>query len=183
MTPARAGLGALLALLLVGACAGDDPDRDAFRGPGLHAANLQADSRARAYEAAIRTAFDLDDPGVSILIDDRLLPRAAGLDSAATVPAAVVSDLSRRGVIRGGCRPKIGVKASPKCKAALPGYLVRFSDVLSAGGDSAQVYMWAQKYDNANSGFSAPLRFERAYQLIRTANGWRAAQEAHIPVS
>src|SRR6185503_8888553 len=81
MTFSRAGFGALLALLLVGACAGDDPDRDAFRGPGLHAAKLQADSRARAYEAAIRTAFDLEDPGVSILIDDRVLPRAAGVDS------------------------------------------------------------------------------------------------------
>src|SRR6185503_131954 len=122
-----------------------------------------ADSRARAYEAAIRTAFDLEDPGVSILIDDRVLPRAAGVDSAATVPAAVVSQLSQRGVIRGACRPRIGSKAAPRCKAALPGYVVRFSDVLAAGKDSAQVYMWAEKYDNANSGFSAPLRFERAY--------------------
>lgn len=183
MTSARACLGALVLLMVLCACAGGDPDSDAVRGPGLHAAQLSSDSRARAYEAAVRTAFDLEDPAVSILIDDRLLPRTAGLDSAATVPAAVVTELSRRAVVRGACRPKIGIKGAPKCKAALPGYVVRFSDVLAAGRDTAQVYMWAEKYDNANSGFSAPLRFERAYQLIKTGAGWRAAQEARIPVS
>lgn len=179
----RAELGALCILLAIAACAGGDPDRDAFRGPGLHAATLPAGSQAQAYEAAIRTAFDLDDPAVSILIDDRVLPRAAGLDSASTLPRAVVAELSRRGAIRGKCRPQIGIKRAPECKAPLPGYVVRFSDVLAAGRDSVQVYLWAEKYDNPNSGFSAPLRFERAYQLVRTAGGWRATQEARIPVS
>jgi hypothetical protein len=139
--------------------------------------------RARAYEAAVRAAFDLDDPAVSILLDERVLPRAAGLDSAATLPSGVAIDLMQRGAVRGTCHPKIGIKAAPKCKAALPGYVVRFSDVLSAGHDSAEVYLWAEKYDNPASGFSAPLRFERAYQLVRTSSGWRAAQEARIPVS
>jgi len=183
MTTLRAGLGVACMLSLLCACAGSDPDRDAFRGPGLHAAKLSTDSRARAYDAAIRAAFDPDDQAVSILLDDRLLPRSAGVDSAGTIPAASARELEQRGTIRGVCHPKLGIKGTAKCASPLPGYVVRFTDVLMSGGDTARVYLWAEKYDNAKSGFSAPMRFERAYQLVRSGTGWRAAQEAHIPVT
>lgn len=174
-----ARLACVVALVTVG-CSRGDPDKDAIRGPGLRAARLSADSRARAYEAAVRTAFDLDDPAVSVLMDSRLLPRSAALDSAGTVPDSVVHLMTRRGVVRGTCRPPLAKQSTPKCEAALPGYIVRFSDVLTVAGDTAEVYLWAQKYDNAASGFSRPLRFERAYQIVRSGSGWRAEQEARI---
>lgn len=183
MNPLRTARLACALALTLPACSGNDPDKDAFRGPGLHAAQLSAESRSRAYEAAIRAAFDLDDPAVSVLLDSRLLPRTAGLDSAGILPDSVTAPLLRRHVVRGICRPKIGIKSAPRCDAALPGYVVRFSDVLAISGDTAEVYLWAEKYDNAASGFSRPLRFQRAYQLVRGGGGWRAEQEAHIPES
>jgi hypothetical protein len=176
-----------LLALLAAACSGGDPDKDAFRGKGLHAASVDASSRAGAYEAAIRAAFDLGDPAVSVLLDTRVLPRTEGLDSAGTLPDSVTRILMRRGAVRGTCRPPIGKKGTPRCEAALPGYVVRFSDVLAVSGDTAEVYMWVAKYDNAASGSSRPLRFQRAYQLVHrgagAAQSWRAEQEARIPES
>jgi hypothetical protein len=174
---------ACLLALAAAACSGGDPDKDAYRGPGLHTANLGADSRARAYESAIRAAFNLDDPAVSVLLDTRVLPRSASLDSAGAVPDSVTRLLRRRNVVQGTCRPPIGSKRTPKCDARLPGYVVRFTNVLAVSRDTAQVYLWAAKYDNAASGFSSALRFQRAYQLVRTGAGWRAEQEARIPES
>jgi hypothetical protein len=58
---------------------------------------------------------------------------------------------------------------------------VRFSDVLSRGGDSVEVYVAVQKYDTPNSGGSESLRFEKAYQLVRRAgNSWEPTREARV---
>ena len=53
---------------------------------------------------------------------------------------------------------------------------MRFSPIFKLRGDSVQVYVYAQKYDNATSGNSDRLRFERAYQVV--PNGERLARRA-----
>jgi hypothetical protein len=68
-----------------------------------------------------------------------------------------------------------------RCTAVLPGYVIRFSPVLAMAADTVEVYLFAQNYDNASSGYSAPLRFERAYQVVRAGDSWRAAREGRIP--
>ena len=134
------------------------------------------------YEAALRAAFEVDDPGLSLLLDRRLLPRTIGLAAAGTVPNDVVGELRRRGAIKGTCEPKLdGGRGTARCSAALPGYVVRFTPVLTLHGDSTQVYVYAQKYDTPSSGISQALRFERAYQVVRRGNDWRAAREGRIP--
>jgi hypothetical protein len=58
---------------------------------------------------------------------------------------------------------------------------VRFSPIFKLRGDSVQVYVYAQKYDNATSGNSDRLRFERAYQVVPNGERWRAVREGRVP--
>jgi hypothetical protein len=134
------------------------------------------------YDAAARAAFDANDPGLSLLLDKRGLPRTVGLAAADTLPDAIAAEMRRRGSIKGLCAPPITAsRKTVKCTAALPGYVIRFSPVFAMAGDTVEVYLFAQNYDNASSGYSAPLRFERAYQVVRSSDGWRAAREGRIP--
>jgi hypothetical protein len=41
--------------------------------------------------------------------------------------------------------------------------------------------MYAQKYDTPTSGISERLRFERAYQVVRRGEDWRAVREGRVP--
>ena len=139
-------------------------------------------SQANIYEAAARAAFEVNDPGLSLLLDRRQLPRTTGLDSGGQISEAVVAEAQKRGVFKGTCEPSLtATKGTARCKAALPGYVLRFSPVFAEQGDTAEVYMYAQRYDTPSSGISETLRFERAYQVVRTADGWRAAREGRVP--
>ena len=139
-------------------------------------------SQANIYEAAARAAFEVNDPGLSLLLDRRQLPRTTGLDSDGQISEAVVAEAQKRGVFKGTCEPSLtATKGTARCKAALPGYVLRFSPVFAEQGDTAEVYMYAQRYDTPSSGISETLRFERAYQVVRTADGWRAAREGRVP--
>ena len=161
-------------------CSGD-VSRD-VRGRGLATASLSPTEQAHVYEAAARAAFDVDDPALSLLLDRRLLPRTVGLAPAGTVPDEVAAEMRRRGAIKGTCEPPLDSgKGTAHCKAALPGYVIRFTPVLTLLGDSTQVYVYAQKYDTPSSGVSQALRFERAYQVVRRGDDWRAAREGRIP--
>ena len=134
------------------------------------------------YDAATRAAFDLNDPNMSLLLDRRGLPRTVGLAAADIWPDQVAAEMRRRGSVKGVCEPPItSSRKTVKCTAALPGYVVRFSPVFAMAGDTVEVYVFAQNYDNASSGYTAPLRFERAYQVVRSGDGWRAAREGRIP--
>jgi hypothetical protein len=53
--------------------------------------------------------------------------------------------------------------------------------VFKLGNDSTQVYVYVQKYDTPNSEPSQTMRFERAYQIARTGDEWRAAREGRVP--
>lgn len=169
-----------LAALCATACNTDEPS--GVRGRGLVESTLRAADQARVYEAAARTAFEVDDPGLSLLLDARQLPRDVGLAAAGRVTDAVAAALRQRGVIRGTCEPPLaGTRGAPRCPAVRPGYVVRFSPVFTLRGDSVQVYMYAQKYDTPGSEMSQALRFERAYQVVRRGDDWRAAREGRVP--
>ena len=89
----------------------------------------------------------------------------------------MISALRARGVIKGTCpAPSEGTKKTLLCRAARPGYVVRFSDVLQLGRDSAQVYMYVQKYDTPESGATEAMRFERAYQVVKRGDDWTAVR-------
>jgi hypothetical protein len=94
----------------------------------------------------------------------------------------VAAELRRIGVTRGVCEPPLGgIKGPPHCTAALPGYVIRFSPVFTLGGDSTQVYLYVQKYDTPNSEPSQTMNFEKAYQITRSGDEWRAAREGRVP--
>jgi len=145
---------------------------------------LPAEGRANIYEAAARAAFDVNDPDLSLLLDRRELPRTTGLDTAgaAQISEGVVAEARRRGVFKGTCEPSLtNTKGTARCKAERPGYVLRFSPVFAEHGDTAEVYMYAQRYDTPSSGISETLRFEQAYQVVRAPDGWRAAREGRVP--
>ena len=143
---------------------------------------LPAAARANIYEAAARAAFDVNDPALSLLLDPRELPRTTGLDASGQISEGVVAEARRRGIFKGTCEPSLtSTKGTARCKAELPGYVLRFSPVFAEHGDTAEVYMYAQRYDTPSSGISETLRFERAYQIVPTSDGWRAAREGRVP--
>ena len=171
---------AALAFLIATGCRPDDSN--VVRGRGLTELTLSAAARANIYEAAARAAFDVTDPALSLLLDRRELPRTTGLEPAGQISEGVVAEALKRGVFKGTCEPSLtGTKGTARCKAALPGYVLRFSPVFAERGDTAEVYMYAQRYDTPASGISETLRFERAYLVVNTADGWRAAREGRVP--
>lgn len=177
---ARGVIAVILASGFAG-CSGD-VSRD-VRGRGLATASLSPTDQAHVYEAAARAAFNVDDPALSLLLDRRLLPRTIGLAPAGMVSSDVVAELRHRGAIKGTCEPTLATtsRGTARCSAALPGYVIRFTPVLTLHGDSTQVYVYAQKYDTPSSGISQALRFERAYQVVRRGDDWSAVREGRIP--
>ena len=153
-----------------------------MRGHGLSVASFPAGTQARIYEAAARGSFDLDDPSLSLLLDGRLLPRGIGLAPEGELPDAVKSAMRRNGAVKGTCEPPLaGVRGTARCKAELPGYVVRFSPIFKLRGDTVEVYLYSQKYDTPSSGISETLRFERAYKVAGRGDRWRAVAEGSIP--
>jgi hypothetical protein len=177
----RLAIGLACVTLAVGCLSDHD---DSYRGAGLQPATLPDNEVARAYRAAIGGAFDLRDPSLSILIDPVLLPRSQGLAGGDTMPPSLQSALVRLGVSKGTCRIPIQAKGPPLvCRAERPGYVVRFSAPLAsrAIGDTVQVYLVAQQYAIPGGPVEQRLRFERAYQLVRSNGNWRAIGEARLP--
>lgn len=157
-------------------------DSGIVRGRGLAETALSPGAQGGVYDAAARAAFDLSDPTQSLLLDPRGLPRTVGLAASTRWPDGVAAEMQRRGSIKGTCEPPIiESRKTVKCTAVRPGYVVRFSPVFTMAGDTLMVHVFAQNYDNASSGYSPPLRFERAYQVVRAGDGWRAAREGRIP--
>jgi hypothetical protein len=180
----RTGIGRLargfpLVIAIVSGCR--PAESGIVRGHGLGVASVNADARAHIYEAALGAAFTLGDPQLSLLIDPRLLPRTIGLEPGGAVPAQTRTTLRGAATIKGSCEPPTDKRSAPRCTATLPGYVVRFSDPFALTNDSVLVYLFAQKYDTRASGNNAPLRFEKAYQVVRRADRWIAVSEGRIP--
>lgn len=178
MRLATRALSTLLVAVFVPSCKGEDSNF--VRGRGLSIATISAPARARIYEAAARGAFEVDE-SLWLLLDGRLLPRQIGLTPDGRVPALVLEEMKQRGVIRGTCEPPLNAVGVPMCSAQRPGYVVRFSPVLTLGPDSVQVYIYVQKYDIPGLEPSQVLRFERAYQIARHGDEWSAVREGRVP--
>jgi hypothetical protein len=176
----RLSPGLILIVLLV-ACSKGDSGPPQVRGAGLLIATLDVGQQAAVDAAAVSAAFD-PDPSLSLLADPVYLPRSAGHEGGASVAPALVAKLKQQGVVRGTCQiPRDGPRVVPVCPAALPGYVVRFSEIFGLGKDTVEVYLGATRYRRAPKEPSEVLTFERAYQLVRVRGDWRVMREARLP--
>lgn len=169
---------AIACAVLLAGCSADDSN--IVRGRGLEVAALPSRAQAAVYTAALHGAFDFPDPTLSLLLDPRKLPREAGMAATDSLSADVQVSLRRDGVVDGYCEPPIASRKTPRCRARLPGYVVRFSDVLRLRGDSVQVYVAVEKYDTQTSPPTQALRFERVYQVVGGGQRWRAVREGRL---
>jgi hypothetical protein len=168
----------VLALAFLLACAEDTGDY--ARGRGLQVAQLSATARARIYAAALGGAFDLD-PGLSLLVDTTMLTRTGGERPGGTLGIDVRDALRETGVTTGECVPqRRAATRTPVCRADIPGYVVRFSDVFAMTGDSVQTHVFAERYDTPSTGEHSRFTLEQAYQLVRREGGWRVVRKARI---
>ena len=168
----------VLALVVLIAC-GEDTSKYA-RGRGLQVAQLSAADRAKIYAAALGGAFDLG-PGLSLLVDTSMLTRIGGERPGEVLGSDVRGALRGTGVTKGECTPqRRAATRTPVCRAELPGYVVRFSDVFAMTGDSVQTHLLAERYDTPSTGEHNRFTLEQAYQLIRRDGGWRVVRKARI---
>jgi hypothetical protein len=166
------------ALILAIACA-EDTSKYA-RGRRLDVASLPAADRAKIYAATLGGAFDLG-PGLSILVDTTMLTRRGGLGPGTPLGSDVRDALRATDVTHGECAPeRREPNRTPVCKAAIPGYVVRFSDVFAMSGDSVQTHVFAERYDTPATGVHNRFVFEQAYQLVKNGNGWKVVRKARI---
>jgi hypothetical protein len=157
---------------------------EAYRGPGLEVAPLAAADIVGAYRAALASSFTLGDPTLSLLVDPVFLPRGEGLAGGDSMPPALRSTLERHGLTKGTCQVPLQRNRTPLvCRAARPGYVVRFSEPLALRGrqDSVQVHLVVQQYAVPRGPVAERLRFERAYHVARRGQTWRAVREARLP--
>lgn len=158
---------------------GEDTSRYA-RGRGLEVAQLSAAERAKIYAASLGGAFDLD-PNLSLLVDTTMLTRVGGEGAGGALGADVRSALRGTGITKGECAPQRRAPTrTPVCRADLPGYVVRFSDVFAMKGDSVQTHLLADRYDTPATGEHNRFRIEQAYQLVRREGSWRVVRKARI---
>ena len=173
----------VLSLLALLACSGADDGPPAFRGPGLKVAPLELAQQAAVNAVAVNAAFNRD-PSLSLLIDPVYLPRTEGIAGGTAVSPALIARMREERIVRGTCQPsRDSTRTVPLCPASLPGYVVRFSEIMGLGGgtDSVQVYLAATRYRHAAKEPAELLSFERAYRIGRARGGWRVLSEARIP--
>jgi hypothetical protein len=167
-----------LGLAVLVACA-EDTSKYA-RGRGLDVAQLPATDRAAIYVAALGGSFDLD-PGLSLLVDTTMLTRTGGEGPGSPLGADVRTALRTMGVTKGECAPQRRAPTrTPICRADIPGYVVRFSDVFAMAGDSVQTHVVAERYDTPSTGEHNRFTIEQAYQLVKRDGGWHAVRKARI---
>jgi hypothetical protein len=175
----RTVMGKALVLLVLAACDGEDLSTYA-RGRNLHVAELSASERAKVYTAALRGAFDLS-PNLSLLVDTAMLARTGGDRAGSPLGMDVRAALNDLAIVQGECAPERRAEArTPVCRAALPGYVVRFSDVFAMPGDTVQTHILADRYDTPSTGTHQRFRFEQAFQLVRSGAEWRVVRKARI---
>jgi hypothetical protein len=168
----------VLGLVLLIACA-EDTSKYA-RGRGLQVAQLPASDQAKIYAAALGGSFDLG-PGLSLLVDTTMLSRMSGEQPGGSLGPDVRGALRGTGVTRGECAPqRRAPRRTPVCKASIPGYVVRFSDVFALNGDSVQMHLFAERYDTPSTGEHNRFILEQAYQLVRRDGDWRVVKKARI---
>jgi hypothetical protein len=176
--PRWAGAAALL--LVTAACVEKAADDGFYRGAGLQIRELPVPAKVAIYNAAVKTAFDVG-PGLTLLVDPRLLPRTKGLGSGAPMPKDVIAALRQRGIVEGVCQaPAESSKEAAHCEVANPGYIVRFSDVFRMSGDSVQVHIAVERYNTKTSAKAEVMRFEKAYQVVGSGESWRVVRQGRV---
>ncbi len=159
------------------ACSGRGSDGPDIRGNGLRTAALDDRARALVYDAAMRQAFDVDS-SLILLVDPAILPRNGSFARDARLGDDALSGMRRAGMTRGSCETVDDGKHAPQCAADGPGYIVRFSDVYQARGDTVRVFLAAQRFrTTAGVGPAARFAFESAFEVVRRGDGWRVARE------
>jgi hypothetical protein len=162
-----------------------DREPAVYRGSRLQVAQLPPDDVVGAYRAALAASFTLGDPTLALLVDPTLLPRGEGLGGGDPMPAAVRSSLQRQRLVSGTCQVPVERNKTPLvCRAARPGYVVRFSAPFALGAgrrDSVQVHLVVQQYAIPKGPVAERLRFERAYHVARRGQTWHAVREARLP--
>lgn len=172
-------MGKVFALLLLAGCGGEDLGRYA-RGRNLPVAEVSAAERAKIYTAALRGAFDLG-PNLSLMVDTSMLHRMGGVRPGEPLGMDVRAALTDLAIVQGECAPAPREESrTPVCEAALPGYVVRFSDVFAMPGDTVQTHILADRYDTPSTGTHERFRFEQAFQLVRANGEWRVVRKARI---
>jgi hypothetical protein len=164
----------LLNVIACGDRGGDGPD---VRGNGLRPAALDDQARALVYDAALRQAFDVDSALV-LLVDPAILPRNGTFARDAKLNGEVVTDMQRAGMTRGTCETTDDTRHAPQCAAAGPGYVVRFSDIFQAKGDTVRVFVAAQRFRTTTGlGPAGRFAFESGFEVVKRGDGWRVARE------
>ncbi len=168
-----------IALLLsnVIACGGGGADGPDVRGAGLRSAPLDDRGRAQVYAAALRQAFDIDSALV-LLVDPAILPRNGTFARDAKLSDDVIRGIQGAGVSRGTCETTEDQSRTPQCAAPGPGYVVRFSDVYQAKGDTVRVFVAARRFRTTTGlGPAARFAFETGFEVVKQGGGWRVARE------
>ena len=169
----------LLSLLtVVAACKGADSDGPDIRGSGLRPASLDAGQRAGAYDVALRQAFDVDSTLV-LLVDPAILPRNGSFARDTKLGDDVTRALIKDGMVRGVCEPTSGDRQhAPRCAAAAPGYVVRFSDIYQMQGDTVRLFLAADRFQTTSGvGPGTRFAFESGFEVVRQGDVWRVARE------
>lgn len=171
----------LAALLVATAGCAEKKTGDGFvRGTGLRVTELPVPARVAIYDAAVKSAFDVG-PGLTLLLDPRLLPRTKGLGPGTPVPKGVVEALRERGIVQGTCQPPGELaKEAARCDVANPGYIVRFSDIFGMAGDSVQVHVAVERYNTSTSANAEVMRFEKAFQVVGSGGNWRVVRQGRV---
>ena len=135
---------------------------------------------ARLRGGGCARAFEVDDRIALAALDPRQLPRDIGL-AADRHCRTVAAALRRRGAIKGACEPPLDSTArTPRCTAALPGYVVRFSPCSRCAATRCRSTSTRRSTTRDLGQFRA-LRFERAYQVVPHGDEWRAVREGRVP--
>jgi hypothetical protein len=167
-------------LIVVAACV--DPDANVIRGKGLKVAELSPAEQAQIYRSMTGVAFDLRSAGLVFLAHPLMLPRLR--DSAGDpVPGPLLAAMRNASTVTGVCEPQaVANHRTPRCPSAdAPGYLVRFTEVMVMPHDTLVAYMEVVKYDTPAAPSVEPIRFERAYKIVKKAEGWTAVSEGRVP--
>lgn len=165
-------------LVASAACHSADSDGPDIRGNGLRAASLDAGQRARAYDAALRQAFDVDSTLV-LLVDPAILPRNGSFARDAKLGDDVTRALTGEGMVRGTCEPaEPDRQHAPRCASAAPGYVVRFSDIYQMQGDTVRLFVAANRFQTTSGvGPGTRFAFESGFEVVRQGDAWRVARE------
>ena len=151
-------------------------------GRGHSIAALSPVDQAKAYRAAMRATFDLDDSSLVLLAHPRLLARYRN-DTAGTPLSPALDSALRLHLTRGSCLPvAVAGRKTPRCPSAgSPGYVVRFSDIFVFPSDTLLLYADVEAYDTQDAPSTQVIHFESAYKVVPQDGEWRAVKEGRVP--